>query len=655
MKNFQDNPAGIPEEQLRIRAKCFHPSGAFEEFKEKDIEQSIPERFEQISNKYYEKLSIKSRDQQLTYGNLNKFANRVAHAILARAEQQRTIALLLEHNAPIFAAMLGVLKTGNAYVPLDSSYPRERLNYMLKDSQATILLTDNNSFHLTKKLAYEGHQLINIDELESYISDENPNLCVPYDNIAFIIYTSGSTGRPKGVIQTHRNVLHEIMNYTNAIHICAEDKVSLLESCSSSGSIRNIYSSLLNGATLYPLDIKNEGISDIADWLIDEGITFYRSVASAFRQFAATLTGNEKFTTVRVIRLGGETLYKNDVELYKKYFSPECIFVCGLGNSETFSFRWYYIDKKTKITDSSVPNGYPLKDMEILLYDNKGKELSFNDVGEIAVRSKYISPGYWNRPDLTDDRFLPDPNDRDKRIYLTGDMGLMKSDGCLVHMGRKDFQVMIRGYRVELAEIETALLDISTVKEAAVMARRNNMGEHYLVAYCVPTTKSPLTVSVIVKELLKKLPDYMVPTRFVMLDALPINPNYKIDRQALPEPDNSRPELENLFVLPITPSEISLAKIWSGVLNVEPIGIYDKFIDLGGNSLMAAQIISRVLNTFQVKLSFQSLLAKPTIAEMAMLITQNQAETVNKEELDIMMSDLEKLSDSEAKEISKLI
>jgi len=271
------------------------------------------------------------------------------------------------------------------------------------------------------------------------------------------------------------------------------------------------------------------------------------------------------------------------------------------------------------------------------------------DIGEIAVKSCYLSPGYWRRPDLTELAFLPDPEGGSERIYRTGDLGRMLPDGLLQHLGRKDFQVKVRGYRVEISEIELILLDFPAVKEAVVVAREDRPGDQRLVAYLVQNQQSVPTVSGLRRFLNEKLPEYMIPSAFVLLDALPLTPNGKVNRLALPPPGNARPEMDNPFVAPGTPIEVELAKMWAEVLSLDEVGIHDNFFDLGGHSLLATQVISRVINTFKVELPIKSLFESPTVADMAVVITENMAKKVGDEELALMLAELESLSDEEAR------
>ena len=643
----------LPPSQELLQAKCFHSTGTFVEFNKDEIEQSIPKRFEEQARKYSNRTAVVTRNQTLTYDQLNQGVDRLAGAILhQRGGRQEPIALLLEQSASAISTILGVLKAGKIYVPLDTTYPQARIEYILEDSQAPVIVTNNRNFLLARELAkHNGCQLLNIDELDPSSFVEEPDSHISPDSLAWILYTSGSTGQPKGVVQTHRNVLHDIMNYTNAFHICQADRLILLTSYSVVDTVRTMYGALLNGASLYPVDVKKDGLTHLADWLNHHQITIYRSFSTLFRHFIDTLDGDQQFPKLRLLYLCGEPVYRRDLELYKKQFSPDCIFVNGIGSTECLTYRWNLMDKKIQVNDNNVPVGYPLEDIEVLLLDDDGKEVAFNEIGEMSVRSRYLSPGYWRRPELSQVKFLSDPNGGDERIYRTGDLGLILDDGCLVHMGRKDFQVKIRGYRIEVGEIEAALLNIDNIKEAVVILREDRPRDRYLAAYIVPSRQPALSITALRPALAEKLPGYMVPSAFIILDALPLLPNGKLDRQRLPYPDSSRPNLDTPFIVPETSVEQALAKIWAEVLNVNHVGAHDNFFDLGGHSLAATRIVSRVIKHFQVDLPLQSLFQSPTVAEMATVIAEHQGKKLDQKELRDILVKLESLTEEEAERV----
>lgn len=642
----------LPPAQQALMARCFHPSGSFVEFRKEEVEQSIPSLFQKIVRKYPDRIAIKTANHALTYAELNATANRVARTILAQqGNESEPVGMLFEKDAPLIAAMLGVLKAGKFFVLLDPSFPKTRIEAVLEDSQANLVLTNRQNVSLAREVIGNRCRLLEFQSVDGGISTEDLRLPILPNALATIVYTSGSTGKPKGVVQNHRNILHRVMLRTNSFHICEHDRLSLLPSATSN-AITATFVALLKGAALLPFDVQKEGVTRLADWLSQERISICLMSSPLFRNLAETLTGKERLLDLRVLRLTSEWVYKTDVDLYKKYFSPTCVLSTGLSSSETGPLRKYLIGHDADIPGSEVPVGYAVESKEIMLLDDRGKEIGFNEVGEIAVRSSYLSPGYWRKPDLTKVKFISDSKGGDERIYLTGDLGMMLPDGCLVYKGRKDFRVKVRGYGVEVAEVEKALREHTAVREVVVVTGKNETGEPRLVAYVTSSNQPAPSVSELRNFMKEKLPDYMIPSAFMMLDAMPLTPNGKIDRRALPDPGRSRPELDALFVPPRTPVEEELVRIWAEVLSLDQIGIYDRFFDLGGHSLAAARVVSRVFKTFELELPIQSLFQSPTVAEMAAMITQNEAKKLRQEDLTQILAELESLSEQEAKEFA---
>jgi amino acid adenylation domain-containing protein len=587
-----------------------------------DVEQSVPDRFEKVVSLHSNRLAIKTAKHALTYDALNKAANRVACVVLEKSRNSDTpLVVVFDHDAPIVVAILAVLKAGKTCVVLDPSYPEQRAAHIIEDSQATLILTNSKNLPLAHKFAQPGHQLFNIDEIDLNVPAENLGLCISPDAFAFILYTSGSTGQPKGVIQNHRNVIHNALRYASGCRIGPQDRVTLLASLGTGQGTPTAFSALLSGAALYPLHVKQEGVADLGRWLRTEEITIYISTPSLFRSLVGTLTGQEEFPKLRTIRLGAEQIRKSDIELYKKYFSEKCLLALFLSATEAGNLCQYFVDKATEIPGDTVPAGRPVDGIDILLLDDSGKEVGLNEIGEIVVKSRFISPGYWRNPELTKAVFLPDG---DKRLYHTGDLGRLLANGELEHLGRKDFQIKIRGYRVEVAEIESALLQLDQVKEAIVVAVKSGNGDAELAAYVVPNGRPAPGASEFRRLLKEKLPDYMIPASFVMLEAFPLNPTGKVDRQALPPPTKDISERNGDFVPPDQTVEHQLVQIWEEFLGVHPIGLRDSFFDLGGHSLLAAQMMHRVEQVCGQKLPLATLLAGPTIEHLAQALIEQR-------------------------------
>lgn len=588
----------------------------FVSFKKEEIEQSIASRFEQQVRIHANRLAVKTRKHTLSYAELDRSASVIAGAVLeALGDDEVPVALLFEQGAPLIAAILASLKAGKMYVPLDPSDTRERLDFMLRDSGALLILTDEHNFDLARTLETGDRPVINSERAEpKRIADLR--VARDPDRLAYIYYTSGSTGEPKGVFDSHRNILHNIMRYTNNLRICSEDRLTLLQSCTFSGSVSSLFCAILNGGAVFPIDLRKEGLNGLAQRIIDEKITVYHSVPTIFQQLMACA---RHLPSLRIIRLEGDPSALRHVQIYQKHFDGRCVLVNGLGATETGITRQFFMRPDTKLPGTVVPIGYATEDMETLLLDESGVELPWGDIGEIAIRSRYLARGYWRRPDLTQSAFRLCPKDPSHRIYRTGDLGRMGPDGCLEHLGRKDFQARIMGQWVAIPRIEAALSEIDGIEQAIVTAHDQESGPR-LTGYVVPSSTPAPTVSAIQRALAEKLPRFMVPSTYVMLDVLPLDSNGKVDRLSLRPPVNRRPVLDAPYVAPRDEAERAVAAVWCEVLEMPEIGIHDHFLELGGNSVQAMRIMNRLGDRFGIYLSPIALFKAETVAKMAQMI-----------------------------------
>ena len=609
-----------PLAQTPIESENTHDRSIFVPFPREDVEQSIPEQFQQQVARYGDRLAIRFQKQAITYRDLNRWANRIAQALLGqRGVGPEPVALLFETGPSMIAAMLAVLKAGKFYVPLDIALPTSRLELILTDSQAQLILSDRHHLQASGlKPATLSQGVLNLDTLDPEIPDQNPEIQCHPDNLAYILYTSGSTGSPKGVMQNHRYVLNLCRNYTNSGAISCEDRFSLLYSAAFGGAVRDIYCALLNGASLFPLDVKQWGLHQLGRWLQDHQITVMFAVATLFRHFVTTLNRQQQFPKLRLIQIGSETVYRQDAESFQRHFGEHCTLMVNLGGTEISPVRQFPVTKHTVLTGNTVPAGYEVEGTEVLLWDQSGEEVPAGEVGEIVVRSQQVALGYWQQPTLTAQVFV---EQGDRRYFKTGDLGRFLPDGCLLHLGRQDFQVKIRGYRVEISEVEATLLSLEAVHEAVVVAQADpggGVGDQQLVAYLTPVNSQTLpTTNELTSALAAQLPSYMIPTCFVWLEALPLTATGKVDRRTLPPPASTWPDSTLEGVAPRTATEATLVNIWSAVLNGQPLGIENNFFELGGHSLSASQMLARVAETFSVNLTLQLVFEAPTIAQFA--------------------------------------
>lgn len=593
----------------------------FSAFPATAIEQSIPQRFEKMVRRHARRPAVVTAEAMLTYDELNRRANQVAHTILDRGGGGNAhVVLFLEKGAAMTAAILGVLKAGCTYVPMDPAFPAARNRFILEDSGAELVVTNDRCRPLAESLKCPGQSVLTIEQMTREEEDGDPGIAISPDSPAYLIYTSGSTGRPKGVLQNHRNLLHGCMRRTNLQKVSPSDRMTLLYSCSVMGSVYCLFGALLNGAALYPYDIRELGLTRLAAWIEENQISIYHSVASVFRHFAAALSVRAGFPSVRLVIFGGERVLVSDVRRVREVFHERCELFTGLGSTETGTVRKFILNHATPVEGKILPLGYPVDGMEVMVLGEDGRPAAPGEIGEIVVRSRFNALGYWRQVEATERVFAPDPVQPGVTMYHTGDLGSLETDGLLRHRGRKDFQVKVRGFRIEVAEIEMALLERPDVGEAVVVAREDESGENQLIAYLVMRNGANLDVESIRRHLHDQLPYYMIPAGFVRLDAMPLTPNNKIDRNALPAAPTGGRDVEADFVPPESETEHRLAAIWGEVLHRDHVGCNQNFFALGGHSLSATQVLVRVADRFGVELAMHDFFAARNLKELAVRV-----------------------------------
>ncbi len=534
-------------------------------------------------------------------------------------------------------AILAVLKAGKFYVPLDPAYPAPRLAVMLADSQTRLVITRGSPVELWARLKADSEpappSFLDMMMLDPELSVGNPPLSASSEGMFNLIYTSGSTGKPKGVLQTHRNVLFDTHASTQHFALNANDRFALIVPCTFGASASDIFGALLNGAALCLLDVKKAGLDRLGAWLREEAITIYHSVPTVFRQFMALVGQHETFPAMRLIKLGGETLLRQDVALFQAHFSHRCRLRNSLGSTEAYMATYHLLGRDSPVEEDVIPVGQPAAGRKILILDEAGRELPPGKVGQIVVKSRYLSPGYWLDPEGTAAAFRDDPQGGgEARLYFSGDLGRKREDGCLEHLGRLDDMIKIQGQRVEPGEVEAALLDLDPVREAVVVLQPGPAGEDLLVAYLVAVVHPPPTSSTLRESLAARLPHSMIPSAFIWLERLPLLPFGKVNRNALPAPEWKAAVAQLPYTAPRTDTEQTLVRIWAGVLGLSRRedqpgpGVQDNFFDLGGSSLSAVRVIGKIRENFQVDISQSSFFEQPTIAGQAALIDKAQVE-----------------------------
>lgn len=594
--------------------------GGFVSFAEDEMARSVPEVFELRTRNFADRIAVQTSDGSITYHSLQTTADRIAQALREKlGDGNDPVAILLSDIREAIAAIFGILKAGKIYLPLDITLPNSRLRYILENSRARLLLVDTRSVSLAEDLMRDRTSpILDIDRLPDGLSTKLP-VATASDRLAALLYTSGSTAQPKGVVHNHRNLLHLAMVYTNEQRVTEKDRIALLRTLPVIGGTTHTLGALLNGASLFPYDVKQDGMLNLLDWLRDNKITMCSFGPKLIRTLDRIVGNPEPLPTLRRITLSGEPVYKTDVEICRKLFPVSCVVTNSLGATEAPFAIQYRIDQQTKLQGNLVPVGYPIGGVRVSLRDDQGEPVKDGVPGEIVLHSRYFALGYWNDPRLTEARFLPSNDSPEERLYFTGDLGRFLPDGALLHFGRKDGFVKIRGYRVSLMEIEAVLLEHALVKEVAVMALGEENTDQFLAAYIVPNTMARPGVRELMSFLQNRLPDFMVPARFVFMTEFP-QINNKVDRQALPRVARAERDPDQSYTAPANDIEAAICAIWEEVLDVAPIGINDSFLGLGGDSLKATTIVARLQQTFGLSVAIGAFFDAGTIAGLAQFI-----------------------------------
>ncbi|MCK4260751.1 MAG: amino acid adenylation domain-containing protein, partial [Halanaerobiales bacterium] len=573
--------------------------------------QTIGEMFEEQVIKTPDNIVGVFGEKHLTYSELNYKANQIARVLREKGvKPEQIVGIMVERSLEMMIGLLGIFKSGGAYLPIDPVYPEERIEYMLEDSQVKIVLTQN---HLKDKLQMLNRDLLSLDDEELY-KGEMSNLGKinsPHD-LAYVIYTSGSTGKPKAVMIEHRNIVNTIVWRKNELQLSSNDKVLQLLSYSFDGFVVNFLTPIISGAQLIMLS--NEDYKDpiaIKEVIRKRGITHFNCVPSLFSALLDCLTPKDA-KTLRMIALGGEQITANLIERSKKVNSDlEIINEYGPTESSVIATALRGIQ-----ADSIIPIGRPIANTRIYIVDFAMKLVPVGVAGELCISGDGLARGYMNRPELVAEKFVQNP--LEEKMYRTGDLARWLPNGMIEFLGRIDYQVKIRGYRIEIGEIEAQLLTHEAVREVVVTDREGVDGAKYLCAYFVSSKK--LIGPELKSYLSSLLPEYMIPAFFIHLEKLPLTTNGKIDRRALPEPDGT---VGTEYIPPTTESEEKMAKIWSAILGREKVGINDNFFELGGDSIKAIQIIARA-NQHEINISVKDIFKYKTIAEILRNVDYNK-------------------------------
>ncbi|WP_286191325.1 non-ribosomal peptide synthetase [Comamonas sp. JC664] len=584
-------------------------SGAVAEYPR---EKSLAALFEAQVSRTPDAVAVEYQGERLTYGELNRRANQLAHHLRALGVGPEVrVGLCVERSLELVVSVLGILKAGGVYVPLDASYPLERLAWMKREAGVAVLVAQER---LADEVASGSELVVSVDtEWDALIAtqpESNPVPCVGGENLAYVMFTSGSTGRPKGVGVPHRAVSRLVLG-TDFARFGPEEVWLQLAPISFDASTLEVWGALLHGAKLVVYPAGTPSLEQLGRKLEEAEVTSLWLTAALFEQMQARQP--QALAKVKQLLAGGDAL---PVARVKERLAAGQVLINGYGPTENTTFSATYRMEKPEDVGATVSIGRPVPNTTTYVLDAQFNPAPVGVPGELYVGGDGLAVGYVGRPELTAERFVPSPFGDGERLYRTGDVVRWLGNGTLEFLGRADTQVKVRGYRIEPGEVEAALATHPGVNEAVVVAREDGAEGKRLVAYVTAQEGAEVEASALRSHVKQRLPEYMVPSAYVVLEALPLTPNGKVDRKALPVPEAQRVDAER-FDAPRTATEKKLASIFAEVLHVERVGVDGDFFDLGGHSLLATQLVSRVRESFQVELPLRDVFESPTVERLA--------------------------------------
>jgi amino acid adenylation domain-containing protein len=594
-------------------------------------DKTVQELFEEQVERTPEAVALFFRHERITYQDLNVRANQLADYLQKfGVGPDVLVCVCLERSVELIVSLLGILKAGGAYVALDPTYPKQLLTFMLEDTQTPVLVTEERlaqslpEFSALERQGRAAPSLICLDKSREIIARCNKaNPQSPHrraTDLAYVSFTSGSTGKPKGVCVTHRGVVR-LVKETNYARLISSEVFLQLAPISFDASTFEIWGCLLNGARLVIFPPEAPSLAELGDTIQKNQVTTLWLTAGLFHQMVEEQL--ESLQGVRQLLAGGDVLSPSHVKKAVEALSG-CQVINGYGPTENTTFTCCCSINAPVAADRSISVGRPIANTQVYVLDDTLQPVPIGVPGELYAGGAGLARGYLNRPELTAEKFIPNPFSAEPgaRLYKTGDLVRWLSDGQIEFLGRIDCQVKVRGFRIELGEIETVLAQHDAVAECVVVAREDVLGQKQLVAYVVAAQNDTALVPELRSFLKEKLPHYMVPALFVLLDALPLTENGKVNRRALPAPGPARSQPEDTYLAPQIPLEQTLAEIWAAVLRVDRVGVRDNFFELGGHSLLAITVAARIRNVLHVDVPLRYFFQAPTVAELAEKIKQ---------------------------------
>jgi amino acid adenylation domain-containing protein len=629
---------------------------------------TIKDLLSDTAERFSDHIALEWRDRKVTYREFERATNSFANCLIANGIRKGArVAILVHDRIKLIEAIVGTLKAGCAFAPLDAGEPDKRLARMVADVEPELFVVEQlflekfstltSSFDTRSKIIIVNRDqaatdsTANIQEIELSDNFQRPAVEVAADDLCYIFFTSGSTGAPKPIAGRLKSLLHfaqwEIKTFA-VDHACRASQfaVPTFDAC-----LRDIFVPLLAGATICIPDGRETLLDTpkLVRWIEESRVNLIHCVPSVFRSLLRESLAPDQFPFLKNIIMAGEHISPVDVKKWTDVFGERIQLVNLYGATENTMAKFCYFIKPSDRNRRSVPIGKPIDGAKAIILSDESKICDPGVAGEIYIRTPFLTLGYYNRPDLTSQVFVKNPFSADPNdiIYKTGDLGRALPDGNFELLGRKDHQVKIRGQRVELGEIEAILKQHPAIEEAVAAVKGEDPDDKRLVAYFVSGSDESIIVNELRQLLYDWLPEHMAPSAFVKLSEMPMTRTGKIDRNALPEPDQSRPQLQQAYAAPRNQIEQLIAGIWSQVLRLEQIGINDNFFQPGGHSLMATQVMSRMREAFDVEVPLRNLFETPTIAGLAMAVEQLESEKTQSDEAQVMAL-IESLSEEDA-------
>jgi len=597
-------------------------------FARADIERTIPARFEQAAAHFSDHIALTGRGRTWTYRDLNEQANRIAHAIRRQVPSDaECVAQLIDQSPGMVVAAIAAMKAGCASLAIHPAMPARAQSRILEDAGPALLLATTATEGRARELALGRWPVVNLDDVDDRWPRSNPARATGPGDPAIIFYTSGSTGQPKGVVKSHRAILHRVWLSTQYDRITPSDRHSLLTHSSFASSMTDTFASLLQGARVCVFDVASEGLLAFRQWLEEQAVTLLHPPALLFRRFLSTLEGSDLFPSIRIVAIGGDVVLTSDLEKWRRHFSPGCVLFHRLAATETALMTVARVDANTSLESDLTLAGHPVADKGVSVVDEAGQTVEAGEPGELQVSSRYISDGYWRRPEQTAAAFRPDPDVPERRVYRTGDRARFLPDGRLMFLGRRDHLVKIRGYRVELREIDAALLNFAEISEAATIPVKLD-DEQRLAAFVVLKPGSEFDALALRMRLAAHLPEWKIPAALYSLQSLPTTLTGKVDRQRLeaeirrsaPSPGAAADRPPSLSRSDTSSLEAKLAELAASVVGIDRVGRDDDLRALGLDSLRVIVLLSRAEQEFGKRVIVTDFLKSPTIGRLAELL-----------------------------------